>query len=312
MLVIGELNVDLIATGLEQAPVLGRELMAEDFRVVLGSASAIFACGAARLGHPVTFVGKVGEDDFGRLCLAELAARDVDTSAVLVDPRVRTGVTVCLSTRGDRAMVTYPGAIAAFRASEVRDHVFRNKAHLHLTCFELQAALRPGFARLLQTARRRGLTTSFDPNADLRGPLGEAARELLPHVDVLFLNETEARDLARARTPERALDRLSHDERVVVVKLGEKGAVAARGSERCRTKGLSVRVVDTTGAGDSFAAGFVSAFTQGRSLAECLATGNACGALSTRAAGGTAAQPDRKVLSRTLRSQARRVRTEAR
>ena len=70
--VIGELNVDLIASGLTSAPVLGREVLAEDFQTVLGSASAVFACGAARLGHPVSFFSKVGDDEYGRFCLDAL------------------------------------------------------------------------------------------------------------------------------------------------------------------------------------------------------------------------------------------------
>lgn len=75
IVVIGELNVDLIASGVATCPVLGNEVLASDFNVALGSASAIFACGIARLGHSVTFVSKIGNDDFGHFCLEALAKK---------------------------------------------------------------------------------------------------------------------------------------------------------------------------------------------------------------------------------------------
>ena len=68
VLVVGELNVDIVLSGLASPPILGSEILAQGMQVVLGSASAIFASGVVRLGHPVGFVGKTGDDDFGRFC----------------------------------------------------------------------------------------------------------------------------------------------------------------------------------------------------------------------------------------------------
>src|SRR5215207_11530335 len=107
VVVIGELNVDAVATGLAQEPRLGLEIIAADFQMTLGSASAIFACGVAKLGHEVTFVSKVGRDDFGDFCLEALRANGIPTRHVLRDPAEKTGITLALSTRKDRALVTY-------------------------------------------------------------------------------------------------------------------------------------------------------------------------------------------------------------
>ena len=79
VLVIGELNVDIVLSGLASPPVLGNEVLAQEMRMVLGSASAIFASGAARLGHPVGFVGKTGDDDFGRFCRNALLKAGIST-----------------------------------------------------------------------------------------------------------------------------------------------------------------------------------------------------------------------------------------
>jgi sugar/nucleoside kinase (ribokinase family) len=306
-LVIGELNVDLIAAGLTGSPQMGKEVEAKSFEMVLGSASAIFASGLCRLDHPVGFVAKVGDDFFGQFCAAQLAALGIDTSWVRATPGATTGVTLCLSGRRDRAQVTFPGAIAELGLSDIPFDAFDGFGHLHLSCFALQKRLRPAFSRLLATAKRHGLSTSFDPNSRLQGEMRKQALRLLPYVDVLFLNQREASELTGKSSPNAAARELSKRAACAIVKLGSKGAVLARAGDIALVPGRKVRAVDTTGAGDSFAAGFISAFLAGESDQACLKKGNACGALSTRAIGGTAAQPDQKELSRFLKAVARRA-----
>src|SRR5918993_878151 len=220
VVVIGELNVDAVATGLAQEPKLGLEIIAEDFQMTLGSASAIFACGVAKLGHEVTFVSKVGQDDFGDLCLEALRGAGVETRHVLRDPAEKTGITLALSTRRDRALVTYLGAISALRYEDVRASLLKGKGHLHLTSYFLQEGLRPDFARVFREARAAGLTTSFDPNSDPTSSWGEDIREVLEHTDILFLNRDEALQLTRARDALGALKSLTQRVPYAVVKLG--------------------------------------------------------------------------------------------
>ncbi len=300
ILVIGELNADLLATGLAQPPTPGREILADDFAIVLGSASAIFACGVARLGHRVTFVSRVGDDYFGRFCCAELRRHGIGTRHVTRDPRTRTGVTMVLSTPQDRALVTHLGTIAELAAQHVPACIWRGHKHLHLTSYFLQTALRPAFPHLLAQARADGLTTSFDPNSAPDGVWPAEIWDAIAQTDVLFLNETEAAELTGTPDAYAALELLAQTARTVVIKRGAHGAIARRGDETARAPAFSVAVKDTTGAGDSFAAGFVNALMQGQTLDVCLLYGNACGALSTQAAGGTAGQPDAATLERLL------------
>ncbi len=112
--VIGELNVDLILTGLNAFPQLGREVLAQNFEMVLGSASAIFASGLVRLGHPIKFHSRVGDDDFGHFCRGarETMGMPYQMNGCEVSKSSRTGVTVALSTTFDRALATFLGAIA--------------------------------------------------------------------------------------------------------------------------------------------------------------------------------------------------------
>lgn len=301
VVVIGELNVDAVATGLKQEPRLGLEIIATDFQMTLGSASAIFASGVARLGHEVTFISKVGRDDFGDFCLEALRANGIPTRHIRRDASEKTGITLALSTRQDRALVTYLGAISSLRYEDVRISLLKGRSHLHLTSYFLQEGLRPSFARLFREARAAGLTTSFDPNSDPTSRWGEDIWEVLAHTDIFFLNRDEALQLTRARGWRGALVALGARVPCAVIKLGAKGAVAMKDGVVASAPGFRVDALDTTGAGDTFAAGFVSAHLEGLSLEECLRRGNACGALSTLKAGGTANQPDREALECFLR-----------
>jgi sugar/nucleoside kinase (ribokinase family) len=114
------------------------------------------------------------------------------------------------------------------------------------------------------------------------------------------MNEYEARALTGMANTAEALSMLAERTACAVVKLGSEGATAARGTERMHVDTFRVNVVDTTGAGDSFAAGFMHGLLSKRSLRECLLLGNATGALSATGVGGTAAQPDAQALSAFL------------
>ncbi|HZJ44940.1 MAG TPA: carbohydrate kinase family protein [Pyrinomonadaceae bacterium] len=303
IVVIGELNVDLLASGLTDPPSMGDEILAKDFEVVLGSASAIFATGIRKLGYEVTFVSQVGRDQFGDFCVDALRAAGISTKQVSRRRNLKTGVTISLSGARDRALVTYPGAIATFSAEQVPSDSFQNGQHLHMTSYFLQTALKPSFAEIFRQARKRGLTTSFDPNSDPSGAWGKEIWDVLRETDVLFLNEREALKLTRTRTIKSAAIKLGQQTNCVVIKLGSKGAVAIKGGELVTAPGFKIKVVDTTGAGDSFDAGFMSGYLAGSSLTECLKIANACGAMSALKSGGSAGQPDQNSLNKFLRSQ---------
>ncbi len=302
--VVGELNVDLIAVGLESLPALGSEILAKDFELTLGSASAIFACGLSRLGFPVTLISKVGTDYFGQVCIEALRRNGVCTDNIIRDSRVKTGVTIAFSTAGDRALVTYPGAIAQLRYEDLPAPFLKNRQHLHMTSYYLQEGLQKSFARIFREAKQSGMTTSFDPNSDPAQTWDGGIREVFAHTDVLFFNETEARQLTRQMDFDRVLNGVGRTAPCVVIKRGPRGAVAVQGKEVTSVGGFKVQAVDTTGAGDSFAAGFISGYLENMTVRECLELGNACGALSTRRSGGTTAQPDRVAITKLLKSRA--------
>jgi Sugar kinases, ribokinase family len=310
VLVIGELNVDIVATGLRGLPEMGTEILAQDCELTLGSASAIFAVGMSKLGHPVTFVSQVGRDTFGDFCITALKQLGIATGNVLRKANEKTGVTLALSGKQDRALVTYPGAIASLTADRVNDRLLKAHDHLHLTSYYLQKRLQPRFGEILQHAKAIGLSTSFDPNSDPSDRWNNAINSVLKYTDILFVNEREAIKLTKAKTAHAALKVLGVKVPCVVVKRGPKGAIAVQHNELFTDSGFRVKALDTTGAGDSFDAGFLSAYLMKQPVSECLRFGNACGALSAISIGGTAGQPTQAELQEFLRSSATSNRTQ--
>ncbi|MCX6033649.1 MAG: carbohydrate kinase family protein, partial [Chloroflexi bacterium] len=228
ILLAGEINPDLILSG-DVEPAFGQvEKLVDSAVLAVGSSSAIFACGAARLGLRVAFVGICGGDTFGRFMLAELNSRGVDTSSVLVRPGGQTGLSVILNRGADRAILTHPGLIAALTAADVTDDLLRRARHLHVASCFLQTALQPGLPDLFARAHAHGLSTSLDPNWD---PSGEWRRfdELLRRVDVFLPNENEAFALTGTKELESATQHLSESCKVVAIKLGADGAIARCG-----------------------------------------------------------------------------------
>jgi sugar/nucleoside kinase (ribokinase family) len=300
ILVIGELNVDLILSGCNRLPTFGTEITVDDFAITLGSASAICAVGFARLGRPVSFAGKVGTDPWGTYCLGVLQDAGVNADAVVRDPASKTGVTVSLTAAHDRALVTYPGAMATFTASDLRADVFAAAGHLHVSSFFLQTGMRSDWHTVFERARARGWTISLDPGCDPAGKWGGDLVALLPFVDLLLPNEVELEGLSDLADPVEALRRLQNDHTVTVAKLGARGCLALVDNEPVLVPPPPVTPVDTTGAGDSFNAGFVHAWLERRPLKECMRAGVVCGALSTRALGGTTAQATAEELAACL------------
>jgi sugar/nucleoside kinase (ribokinase family) len=301
IVVVGELNADIVVA-LDDPPAFGQaEQIVRATQLVLGSSSAITACGAARMGVPTTLVSVVGDDMLGRFLLDELRAREVDTSACRVDPATPTGVSTILALPdGRRSILTSLGTIGAVTVADVADTLLVPGGHLHVGSYFLQRGLQDGLAAFFARCRSRGMTTSLDPNDDPDKQWRSGLLEVLPHVDVFFCNAEEAVAIAGApddTTVDRFLAAHMDVGSEVVVKCGADGARAGRvegdgltDQHTAPAPSADDRLVDTVGAGDSVAAGYLAARVRGRPLDECLRIGVVNGTASTRATGGTAAQ----------------------
>jgi len=290
VLVAGEINPDLILSG-DVEPVFGQvEKLVDSATLTIGSSSAIFACGAARIGLQVGFVGKCGDDVFGRFMLDEMQKRGVDVSNVIVIPGGSTGLSVILNRGVDRAILTHLGLIPELSAADVPEDMLLQSRHIHVAGYFLQPKLQHGLPELFEKAQSFGLTTSLDTNYDPSEQwLG--FDELLSVTNVFMPNEAEAKSLAGITDLENAAKRLGPKVETLAIKLGAAGALGIQKLKSISVPSIPVKIVDTVGAGDSFDAGFLYGYLQGWPLEKSLRVAAICGALSTQKAGGTTAQP---------------------
>jgi sugar/nucleoside kinase (ribokinase family) len=291
LLVLGDANPDLVLTG-DVEPAFGQaERLVDGAHLTVGGSGAIVAAGAARLGLRVGFCGVVGDDQFGGFLRDELEHRGVDVGGLVIDANRPTGVTVVLARPDDRAILTHAGTIADLRVDLIDPTRLGRARHVHVSSYFLQRRLAPKLPALFERVRAGGATTSVDPNWDPAERWDGGLRDLLGHIDVFLPNATEVTRIADVTELDEAVLALAERAGVVVAKAGADGALAAHGERLVRAPAPSIEVVDTTGAGDAFDAGYLASMLAGDPVERSLAIANACGALSTRAVGGVDAQP---------------------
>ena len=276
--------------GMESLPVVDREVTCKSFEVVMGASTVICACAYRSLGGEAAFVGLVGNDDYGDFMLRGLGEFGIHTELVERTSQVRTGVTVNLIFENTRTQVTYPGTIAEFEGPALDETTLRGFDHIHCGGVYLQTKFRPRITALLKLAKKLGITTSLDPQWD-SSETWEYMHEWLPLLTYLFVNQDEALSIAKASSVEEAARWLLAHTHCPLIKIGKDGvAVTVDGALRT-VPTRKVEVVDTTGAGDSFDAGFLYAALEKRmGLLDACQFANAVAARSCTFVGGTSAR----------------------
>jgi ribokinase len=284
IVVIGDVMTDVITR--MSAPVsYGSDTAAE---IVLrpGGSGANTAAWLGHLGVPTVFLGCVGDDALGRDARRALESHGV-TAALAVAPDVPTGTCVVLvDPDGERSMLPDAGANAHLAADDLPREAFAAGGHLHVSGYTLiRQSTRAAAVAALDLARESGMTTSVDPSS--AAPLAEIGGELflslITDVDLVFVTCDEGEILCGSRDPAEIAALLGRDRRDVVVKRGAQGALwFGPSDEATATAQASALTIDTTGAGDAFAAGLLSARRHGVPIVAALA--DAC-----RVAAGTVA-----------------------
>lgn len=286
--VLGNFVVDLIGKPIDRLPERGGLLLLDTLETHVGGNGPNTAAALARLGARVAAVGRIGRDLYGAFLLEALRRFGVDTELVAADPERPSGITlVAVDRSGERSFLHHFGANARFGPDDLDWDRIGGARHLHLGGFFVLPAM-DGLpaARVLQEARRRGLSTSLDVCWDHRNRWLEAVAPCLPHADLFFPSEEEGRHLTGRERPEEIAAALRDaGARTVVLKRGERGCYYA-GDEGCfAMPAFRVPVRDTTGAGDCFIAGFLYGRAAGWDLLRTLRFANACGARSVAAVG---------------------------
>lgn len=282
VLCLGRTYCDIIFTGLSGMPVLGRERFADNVTIAAGGGAYITAAHLASLGRPAGLLTRLGSDPLSQSLTPELESSGIDLSFVERSPDAGPQPTVALVRDGERAFVSRraggsrPATLEqALSAPDV--------AHLHIAEF----ATLKDTPEVIALARRFGLTISLDPSWD-----DELIRrdsdffEICAGIDLLLPNVEEGKALTGESTDEAILRSLRERFPLVVLKRGEHGAIASCGSACVSAEAIRVNVVDTTGAGDAFNAGFLHSWLGTSDLGKSLVAGIEAGGLSVQSAGG--------------------------
>lgn len=289
VLQLGDYFFDQIFTGLQELPSLGREIFSTGITST-GGAMFITAVALRRLGTHVGWVAQFGDDYYSEfvrnLCIEE----DLDLSLVRYLNHPFRRVTCSLPLAGERAFVTYadpdPDDTRAFHLHQVETASYR---HLHIGGLEGADVLKP----LSRLARARGATISMDcQDSPLLCQKCDWA-DLLSYVDVFMPNAREALIVSETESVPEALRVLADLVRTVVIKDGARGAWVAHSGKAWLVPGITVdHVVDTTGAGDCFNAGFLhGCVVMGLPCEQAARYGNICGGLSVTGVGGATNAP---------------------
>lgn len=311
LLVVAELNPDvLVAAGNVDIQFGQVEQLVENATITLGSSGAITAAAAAAQGLRVAVCAVVGDDQVGAWTTDMLATLGVDVTCVVRRASRPTGMSVVITRPdGDRAILTFSGTMAELSAADVPHDRLRAANHVHVSSFFLQQGLQADLPDLLGTARAAGATASLDTGW---APKGEwaSAKPVLGQVDYLLPNAAECVQLAAAAgwrheqlpgdEPDvrGAAEALQRHGPTVAVKLGPAGGLIVGPDTATRVHGRSVEPVDTTGAGDSFNAGFIAGLLDGSSPTESLKRAVSAGAIAVTGWGGTGRLASRREILR--------------
>ncbi|MDD2559901.1 MAG: adenosine kinase [Bacteroidales bacterium] len=237
-----------------------------------GGSAANTIIGAATLGLPAAFIGKIADDSNGAYFEKDMKQAGVETRLLKGQSSSGTAFTF-VSPDGERSFATYLGAAAELRAEDLLPEMFEGYTNIYIEGYLLQNY--DLINRILELAKAAEMNiiwdlASYNIVEEHKTFLTET---VLPQIDYLFSNELEAEALTGAKADE-ALDLLATKTKIAVVKTGAKGAMAKRGKETARVPALKVNALDTTGAGDLFAAGFLYGLSMGLPLNDATSIGN--------------------------------------
>ena len=256
----------------------------------IGGNGANSAISLAKLKVPVRILGAIGPDPFGRFVLDILREAGCDTARVTKASSQTSTSVVLVNSRGDRSFQHLPGASREVFLAPIPFHsdLAGKHTHYHLANVFGVPGLRRHGGEGLRRARAAGLSTSLDTGWDAKGEWMTVLGPCLEYLDLLFVNEQEARMLSGSDDLGTAADFFKERGATnVVIKLGGKGCAVFEEAGEFRLPAIPVEVVDTTGAGDCFSGGFLAGLYYGEDWRGAAKWGNAAGALSVSKLGST-------------------------
>jgi sugar/nucleoside kinase (ribokinase family) len=310
VLCAGIIVADHVSSPIAHLPAAGELVLADQLLLTIGGCAANVAVDLVKLGVNASVVGRVGDDVFGRIVAEMLRERGVGVKTLRVTPRVDTSQTLIVNVAGqDRRFIHTFGANAGFQATDIPLASVEQCKVLYLGGYLLMRELQAeALAAVFATAREAGAKTVLDVVTPGPGEYLPKLKPLLPQVDVFLPNNHEAELITGETDPLRQAEAFRHlGAKTAIITLGDQGALLVSDKERLRAGTYSVPLVDGSGGGDAFAAGYILGLLQGADAAGCLRLGSAVGASCVRAIGTTTGVFTRAECEEFVREQTLRI-----
>ncbi|MEZ4664331.1 MAG: sugar kinase [Caldilineaceae bacterium] len=275
--------VDILGRHVTQIPDGQNVDILDEIRITVAGTAAGTSVDLAKLGARVVAMGAIGTDELGNFVVNTMQSYGIDTSNLVRKKNVQTSATMLpIRPNGERPALHVPGANHELRFEDLNLDVIKNADYLHLGGTGLMSAFDgEASVRVLEFAKAHGVTTTFDLVAIPRPDLLDLIEPLLPHIDYFMPGLEEAKMMCGLDDRQAVIDFfLERGVGTTVFKMGAEGSsIANREVGEIRVPAFKTTVVDSTGCGDSYCAGFIMGLAKGWSLAEAGRLGAACGAL---------------------------------
>ena len=295
--VVGSLHTDLTVKA-ERIPVMGETVLGEDLKITMGGKGANQAVAASRLGAEVVLIGRVGADEFGNRMIENATAQRIETKYIVRDELAPSGVAlIVIDGKGNNIITVSSGADSRCDEGDV-DRAGEAIKSSQVLLAQLELPLRT-VAHAIDVAHRHGVQVILNLS-----PARKVSKRMLRKVHILTLNETEAEFLSGISikslkgVAKRILE-LGPDH--VVLTMGKRGSVLVTAEGLTRVKGVKVKAIDPTGAGDAFCGALAVAIASGEDLKEAVSYANCAGALATTRIGAQEALPTKEELEDFIR-----------
>lgn len=292
IVVIGSSNTDMVVNA-PQMPVPGETIMGNEFHTFPGGKGANQAVAAARAGAEVTFIAKVGNDDFGKNAIAGYMADNINTENIVIDPAVPSGIAVIIveETTGQNSIVVAGGANKTLSINEIK-RCEKVIAGMDVMLIQLEIPLEV-VEYSFKMAKQYGLRTILNP-----APAHPLGNNILSLVDIITPNETESQILTginldnKEKMNEAASVLLQKVREIVMITLGAEGVYyKTKNGDSDIVPGVQVEAIDTTAAGDVFNGYLAAALAAGKTIKEAIVMANKAAAVSVTRKGAQPSVP---------------------
>jgi sugar/nucleoside kinase (ribokinase family) len=307
VLVIGDLNTDIIVKGIRGFPTIGKEILFDEYDVVIGGSGGIFANVVSQIGCSTGIISKISDDFFGEFLIKKCIRNGVKTELLNTIPGASTGLTLSLSYPEGKSQISELKLLKTIKSEEIIFDKIDSLRHIHFSSYFMMDSLKKNYIDLICRIRDRfkNITISFDTNDDSEEKWDNWLLDIFKNIDILFLNEREALGISRKKDYNEALNLLCKLTKIVIIKLGKDGYVAnidGKIYKGCCYNSLNKNFLDSTGAGDNFDAGFVFGFLKKINYEKNLLFANYCGETSVEYIGGVGGEVKYKRIKKYFKS----------